>query len=284
MNGIRLEFDVAGRGEDLVLLHGGSGRRQTFGPLRAHLHSWRTWALDLRGHGQSAHTPGAYQLEQVADDVAAFVGQQLGGPAAVYGHSFGGHVALVLAAEHPGLVRALAVGDAPLDPHRLHAHITSQRPMTLRWHQLAASGLEPRAIARELEALPITWGKAEPVPARDVFGSGHPWFAEMGANLAAHDPDFLAAVADRFWDTHRALDPASLLPRLACPVLVLQGDAAAGGLFGDADVELLRRFATVPVEVIPFPGVGHGLHLQAPEKVALVLEVSLRALLSSDNS
>lgn len=155
VNGIWLGFDVAGRGEDLVLLHGGSGRRQTFGPLRASLRGWRTWALDFRGHGQSAHTPGAYQLPQVADDVAAFVDQQLEGPAVVYGHSFGAHVGLVLAAGHPGLVRALAIGDAPVDPHRLYAHIIGDRQMTMRWQQLAASGMGPQAIARELEACPV---------------------------------------------------------------------------------------------------------------------------------
>ncbi|MGH8901557.1 MAG: alpha/beta fold hydrolase [Egibacteraceae bacterium] len=271
---------MAGQGEDLVLAHGGSGRRQTFGPLREHLRGWRSWALDLRGHGESTHAPGAYQLEQVADDVAAFIDQRLEGPAAVYGHSFAGHVGCVLAARHPRLVRALVIGDAPVDPHRLHAHISSQRPMTFRWQQLAASGMGSQAIARELEVLPIRSGQAELVAAREVFGSGHPWFAQMGAALATHDPDFLAAVIDRFWDTHRALDPAHLLPRLACPVLVLQADAAAGGLFTDADVELLRRFVAVPVEVIWLSGVGHGLQLQAPEVIASALDVTLRALLS----
>lgn len=198
----------------------------------------------------------------------------------VYGHSFAGHVGLVLAAEHPELLRALAIGDAPVDLHRLHAHIASQRPMTLRWQQLAASGLGPQAIARELEALPIRLGQAEPVAARDVLGSGHPWFAQMGATLAAHDPDFLAAIADRFWDTHRALDPAHLLPRLACPILVLQADTAAGGLFTDADIELLRQFVTVPTQIIRLPGVGHGLQLQAPQAVASALDIPLRTMLS----
>lgn len=283
VNGVRLGFDVAGQGEDLVLLHGGSGRRQAFGPLRADLCSWRTWALDLRGHGQSTHTPGAYRLEQFAEDVAAFLDQRLEGPAVVYGHSFGGHVALVLAAGHPGLVRALVVGDAPLDAHRLGAHIAGDRRMLRRWQQLAASGLGPAAIARELEMVPVRLGEQEPVPAREVFGSGHPWFAEGGAALAAHDPDFLAAVADRFWDTHQLLDPEALVPRLACPVLVLQADAAAGGLLADADVELLRRFASVPVQAVWLDGVGHGLHLQAPEAVASVLDGSLRTLLNRAN-
>jgi pimeloyl-ACP methyl ester carboxylesterase len=123
------------------------------------------------------------------------VDQRLQAPPVLYGHSFGGHVALVVAAYHPGLIRALVIGDAPLDSHRLHAHITGDRPMTKRWQQLAASGLGPQAIARELELLPVKLGQEGPVLARDVFGNGHPWFAEMGAALAAHDPDFLAAIA-----------------------------------------------------------------------------------------
>jgi pimeloyl-ACP methyl ester carboxylesterase len=164
-------------------------------------------------------------------------------------------------------------------PHRLHAHIVSQRPMTVRWQQLAASGMRPQAIARELEILPIKLGQAKPIAVREVFGSGHPWFTQMGAALAAHDPDFLEAVADRFWDTHRARSCRSFATA-GCPVLVLQADAAAGGLFTDADVELLRRFATVPVQIIRLPGVGHGLQLQALEMVASALDIPLRALLS----
>jgi magnesium chelatase accessory protein len=280
VNGVRLGFDVVGQGEDLLLLHGGSGHRQSFGPLRAELRSWRSWTLDLRGHGQSTHTPGAYRLEQFAEDVATFLEERLEGPAVVYGHSFGGHVTLVLAAGHPGLLRALVIGDAPLDIRRLHAHIAGDRPKLKRWQQLAASGMGPAAVAGELEMLPVKLGGQEPVPAWKVFGSGHPWFADMGAALAAHDPDFLAAVADRFWDTHHMLDPEALVPRLACPVLALQADAAAGGLLADADVELLRRFARVPVHAVRLDGVGHGLHLQAPEAVASVLDGSLRTLLN----
>jgi pimeloyl-ACP methyl ester carboxylesterase len=282
VNGIRLAFDVAGKGEDLVLLHGGSGHRQAFEPLRAELRSWRTWALDLRGHGQSSHTPGAYRLEQFADDVAAFLHQHLEGPAVVYGHSFGGHVALVLAAGHPGLVGALVIGDAPLDIHRLHAHIAGDQPKLKRWQQLAASGMGPAAIAGELEMLPVKLGGQEPVPAREVFGNRHPWFADMGAALAAHDPDFLAAIADRFWDTHQLLDPEALVPWLACPVLALQADAAAGGLLADADLRLLRRFASMPVQAVRCDGVGHGLHLQAPEAVASVFDSALRTLLNRE--
>jgi magnesium chelatase accessory protein len=249
-------------------------------PSGGYERSWRTWALDLRGHGQSSHTPGAYRLEQFAEDVAAFLQQRLEDPAVVYGHSFGGHVALVLAAGHPELVRVLVIGDAPLDIHRLHAHIVDDRQRLKRWQQLAASRMGPAAIAGELEMLPAKLGGQEPVPAQEVFGSRHPWFVDMGAALAAHDPDFLAAVTDRFWDTHQILDPQVLVPRLACPVLVLQADAAASGLLADADVELLRRFVSVPVQAVRFDGVGHGLHLQAPKAVASVLDGALRTLLN----
>jgi hypothetical protein len=59
----------------------------------------------------------------------------------------------------------------------------------------------------------------------------------------------------------------------------LQADATAGGLLADADIELLRRRVTVPVQAIRLSGVGHGLHLQAPETVASVFDISVRTLL-----
>jgi pimeloyl-ACP methyl ester carboxylesterase len=85
--------------------------------------------------------------------------------------------------------------------------------------------------------------------------------------LADHDPEFLAAILDRCEEVHRALDPLRLLPAIRCPLILLQGDAAAGGLLSDDEVELaLRLVPTARVERVA--GVGHGLQLEAPERVA----------------
>lgn len=102
LGGVRLAFTVSARRDaSLVLLHGGSATR-----VGAHLidridDRWQCWAPDLRGHGESSHTPGHYALEEVASDVARLIEEVIASPSVVYGHSFGGHVGLALAAGWP---------------------------------------------------------------------------------------------------------------------------------------------------------------------------------------
>jgi pimeloyl-ACP methyl ester carboxylesterase len=55
------------------------------------------------------------------------------------------------------------------------------------------------------------------------------------------------------------------LVRIACPTLILWGDRDA--LFPSADQEALR--AAIPhARMVSYPGVGHGLHWEAPTRVA----------------
>jgi len=87
-------------GPPLVLLHGGSGRWQAFESIMPELaQDWRLYAPDLRGHGKSGRAAGRYRLQDYTDDMIAFFGQRVMEPAVVFGHSLGGMVALLLAAQ-----------------------------------------------------------------------------------------------------------------------------------------------------------------------------------------
>jgi pimeloyl-ACP methyl ester carboxylesterase len=282
VSGVDLVWEQAGSGLPLVLLHGGSGRRQWFASMIDELPPGiASFAPDLPGHGESAHTPGRYQTARVADLVAGFVDEVVGEPAVVFGHSWGGHVAMLLAARHPYLVRGLIVGDSTLSLASHRAHMEADRPRTAVWRELAAGGRPPDEIAAALEDVTILPpGGSELVTLREVFGAGHFYFAEMAASLAAHDPDFLDAVMERFDDTYAGLEATELLPRILCPVLLVQADPSAGGLLRDDDIALARRLLT-RVDVARLEGVGHGLQLQAPAMVARAIEPFLERLLES---
>lgn len=71
-------------------------------------------APDLRGRGASAHLPGPYGLRAHAEDCARVLEHLDAGPAIVVGESMGGFVAVVLAADHPGLVERLVLVDGGL--------------------------------------------------------------------------------------------------------------------------------------------------------------------------
>lgn len=270
LGGIRLAFSVSAQGEaPLVLLHAGSGTRVGAGLIDQIDSRWQCWAPDLRGHGDSSHTPGHYSLDEVAADVALLIKQLVGTPSAVYGHSFGGHVGLVLAAEWPDLVRALILGDTSLSLETLAPNIERNRGMTSKWRELAASGASNAEIARQLRDIP------EVVSA---VGSVSPYYDAMGASLARHDPDFLDSVLGRLDESHGRLKGGAILTRIRCPVLLIRGDPACGGVMGDADLRLAAEYL-LNWEVVNLVGVGHSLgdHVQVASAINRFLGRFLQA-------
>ena len=92
-DGTRIAVECAGKGPDLLIVHGGTGDRSRWKPLLPLFASrFTVCAMDRRGHGQSE--PGAdYSLRKEFEDVAAVVNSRPG-PVFVLGHSLGGVCAL----------------------------------------------------------------------------------------------------------------------------------------------------------------------------------------------
>ncbi len=102
-----LAHDDGGTGPVLLLLHAGVADRRMWEQLVAPLRrTFRVVRPDLRGYGDSPVPGGEYAD---ADDVAALLDHLQVPDAAVVGASFGGRVALELAAAHPGRVRELVL-------------------------------------------------------------------------------------------------------------------------------------------------------------------------------
>src|SRR5262249_27792697 len=93
-DGNRLVADVAGDPGDppAVLLHGGGQPRHSWGTTLGALadRGWRAYAVDLRGHGESAWAvDGDYTLDAFAGDILA-ISHALDTPPALVGASLGG--------------------------------------------------------------------------------------------------------------------------------------------------------------------------------------------------
>jgi pimeloyl-ACP methyl ester carboxylesterase len=111
VNGVELGYATFGAGDPLILLHGGFGSVETFGPNVELLAAGRqVIGLDLQSHGRSplaADRP--MRFETMADDVAAAI-RALGFERAdVMGFSLGGGTALRAAIQHPQVVRRLVL-------------------------------------------------------------------------------------------------------------------------------------------------------------------------------
>src|SRR5919106_7083185 len=116
VNRMQMYYEVSGRGDPLIVLHGAYMNIPTMGaiiPKLAKTH--RVYALEFQGHGRTADIDRPITYPNMADDVAAFmdaVGLQ---KADVFGYSMGAAVGLQLAIRHPAKVNKLAAASVSYD-------------------------------------------------------------------------------------------------------------------------------------------------------------------------
>lgn len=97
-DGTSIAYEREGNGQPLILFHGGSGTRRAWDTLRPYLaDTYSLYIPDRRGRGDSGDNSD-YSLAREAEDLRALVDAVSGTPI-VFGHSFGGLVALSAAPE-----------------------------------------------------------------------------------------------------------------------------------------------------------------------------------------
>ncbi len=101
-----VHYEVLGRGKPLIFLHGWVGSWRYWIPaMQSASVSFRTYALDLWGFGDSAKAANNYSLEQQVNLVNLFT-QEMGiGRIALIGHGLGAIIAALYAAQNPKVGR-----------------------------------------------------------------------------------------------------------------------------------------------------------------------------------
>jgi pimeloyl-ACP methyl ester carboxylesterase len=113
VNGVNYYYAVYGKGEPLLLLHGGLGQIEMFGPNLTKLaQSRRVIGVDLQGHGRTALGNREISLVDMGKDMAGVLKKLSYDKVDVLGYSMGGGVAFQFAAQHPEMVRRLALVSA----------------------------------------------------------------------------------------------------------------------------------------------------------------------------
>src|SRR2546426_6769565 len=109
VNGVELGYQIKGEGKPLILLHGGFGSVEMFGPnvdLLAEKN--QVIGVDLQSHGRSPAADRPMRFETMADDIAALI-RSLGlERPAIMGFSLGGAGGTRPALPHPQGVQRLA--------------------------------------------------------------------------------------------------------------------------------------------------------------------------------
>jgi pimeloyl-ACP methyl ester carboxylesterase len=115
VNGVDIEYDEAGSGEAILMIHGAL-IGPTFAPLLKEpaLGRYRRIRYHRRGYGGSGRPGRLTNFHEQAADAAALLGHLGIEKAHVAGHSYGGLVALRLALDAPQVVQTLVLLEPPM--------------------------------------------------------------------------------------------------------------------------------------------------------------------------
>jgi pimeloyl-ACP methyl ester carboxylesterase len=163
VNGIRLHYLAAGRGDPVVLLHGFAQTSHMWRPLIAELSGRHTViAPDLRGFGQSAAPADGYTKAAMAQDVHALLNSLKLDRVRLVGHDIGLMVAYALAAQYPQAVDRLVLIEAFLPGVGDWNSVFLLRDL---WH-FHFYGKTPLALVtgRERTYLEHFWNASPPIP------------------------------------------------------------------------------------------------------------------------
>ena len=126
--GVRYGYEIHGEGAPLLLLHGGLGTMETFGPVLGRLTAHRqVIAVDLYGHGRTALIDRPIDPIAIGDDMAILVHALGFGRVDAMGFSFGGMVAFRLAVQHPEAVGKLVLASTSFSDTGYYADIREQQ-------------------------------------------------------------------------------------------------------------------------------------------------------------
>ncbi len=114
VNGLKMYYEIYGRGKPLVLIHGGGSTIQTsFGSIIPFLAVHRQLiAVELQAHGRTGDRDANLSFEQDAADVVALLHHLHIAKADFLGFSNGGQTAMELALRHPEVVNKLIIASA----------------------------------------------------------------------------------------------------------------------------------------------------------------------------
>ena len=213
---VRLHYvEAPGPGPVLLLLHGFTDSLESYLPLIPELSTLAyVYAVDLRGHGESSHTPNNYTLRAHVDDIKRFIDTLIGAPAFVAGHSMGGHVAAWLAGLYPDTVRALIIEDTGFDfpPDRNAPHFAPRRNQLLELHSSGAT-IEEASVIFAAEPTPEDKSKTR----LDVYGAEgvnrhtRQW---LGMDVTHFDSLIEGGIATGW-------DGKEILSHITCPTLLI---------------------------------------------------------------
>jgi non-heme chloroperoxidase len=254
--GVALAYTEHGSpsGVPVLLLHGMTDSMRSFERVLPHLPaSMRAFALSQRGHGDSGRPAAGYRPRDFAADLAAFMDAFGLERAVIAGHSMGSIVAERFAIDYPERTLGLVL---------LGAFATTADHSTwTELGQMAAELEDPIDVGLVAEFQQSTL--AQPVP-REFF------------DVAVQES---LKVPARVWratiEGFRGADHWKQLGSIQAPTLIVWGDRDTYCLRAEQDV---LAASIAGSQLVVYPGAGHALHWEEPERFAADLAAFTRGL------
>ena len=132
LNQSMVHYEALGRGRPIVFLHGWVGSwRYWISSMQVASTSYRAYALDLYGYGDTSHDPLHYSLDKQAALLSGFLDELGIGKIAIVGHGLGALVGFYFAAQQPGSVDRIMAVSCPLDFNSIHSRLKTSEPAEL---------------------------------------------------------------------------------------------------------------------------------------------------------
>ena len=258
VNGVKLHYLVAGKGDPVILLHGYAQNSHMWLPLIPELAKTHTViAPDLRGFGDSSKPDGGYDKKTMAQDIHALAAALGFKRVRIVGHDIGLMVAYAYAAQFPDEVDRIALMDAFLPGV---GEWTNVWLLGDKWH-FHFYGKTPLALVAGRERIYFEhfWNDFAADPAHSVSEADRQFYAAAYAQPGAMRAGF--EVFHAF--PQDAEDFARFSKtKLKMPMLVLTGEKASGE-FLIAQARLVADNVTGDI----IKGAGHWLMDEAPAQV-----------------
>ncbi len=128
VNGINLYYETHGSGRPIILLHGGLGSGEMFGPILPQLSAnHQVIAVDLQGHGRTSDIDRPIDPRLMAEDIVALVDHLGLEKPDIVGYSMGGGVAWHIGFKHPEKIRRLVSASANITRDAIPAEMLEQQ-------------------------------------------------------------------------------------------------------------------------------------------------------------
>jgi pimeloyl-ACP methyl ester carboxylesterase len=258
---VKLHFRKSGRGTPLVILHGLYGASDNWISIARKLEErFTVFIPDLRNHGRSPHT-ATHTYQDMVDDLVLFFDDHHIAKATILGHSMGGKLAMMFAAEYPELVTGLIIADiAPKSYNSL------DKPFkTVLQHEVILELMEELnlvAVSSRKEIDHFLSGKLKDSTLRqflikNIHRNKDDYF-EWKINVPVLKHALLAITSEVTGEWF-----ADRRPILGYPVTFIRG--LQSDYISDDDLPGLKEIYP-EARIIDIANAGHWLHAEQPEK------------------